>query len=159
MAIQIKRITLEDKKTVLEIVQTLWGDEAIIVHGEVFHTSELAGLKATEGDKIIGILHYQLEEEECEILTLASIKQKQGVGSSLIAEVEKIAKNHGCRVLNLTTTNDNLHALGFYQRRGFHLAALYPGQITITRKLKPTIPEIGNDNIPIRDELRLEKNL
>jgi hypothetical protein len=57
----------------------------------------------------------------------------------------------------VVTTNDNLGALRFYQRRGFVLAALRPGAITEARRtLKPEISEIGADGIPIRDELELE---
>jgi ribosomal protein S18 acetylase RimI-like enzyme len=59
----------------------------------------------------------------------------------------------------LLTTNDNLHALRFYQRRGFRLAALYPGALAEARKLKPSIPETGYHGIPIRDEIELEMSL
>ncbi len=159
MTVQIKKITPEDKDAVLNIVQTYWGSEVIIAHNDIFHTSELKGMKAVEDDEITGILHYRLQDDECEILTLASTRKNRGVGTALIAEVEKIARKNGCTLLSLITTNDNLNALGFYQRRGFHLVALFPGQIAKTRQLKPGIPMIGMDNIPIRDELRLEKIL
>jgi ribosomal protein S18 acetylase RimI-like enzyme len=66
-------------------------------------------------------------------------------------------KTAGCKKLSLITTNDNLQALGFYQRRGFHLAALYHGQLIRSREIKPSIPLVGDHNIPLRDELRLEK--
>jgi RimJ/RimL family protein N-acetyltransferase len=81
------------------------------------------------------------------------------VGSALLAAVEYLARSFGCQRIHLTTTNDNLHALGFYQRRGYHLTGLFPGQVEQSRLLKPNIPEIGDHNIPIRDELRLEKDL
>jgi GNAT superfamily N-acetyltransferase len=159
MTIQIENITAEDKKPILKIMKTFWGDETIVVHNEVLHTSELDGLKAVEKQEIIGVLYYRIQEKLCEILTLASTKQGQGVGTSLIVELEKIARNNGCRLISLTTTNDNLHALSFYQRSGFHLAALFPDQVTKSRLIKPGIPEIGENGIPIRDELRLEKVL
>ena len=65
----------------------------------------------------------------------------------------------GCRRLWLITTNDNLPALRFYQRRGFVLAALHRDAIAASRRLKPQIPLLGLDNIPIRDELELEMAL
>ena len=49
-----------------------------------------------------------------------------------------------------------MHALGFYQKRGFRLVAVHPGAVNESRKLKPEIPLIGNDGIPIRDEIELE---
>lgn len=52
--------------------------------------------------------------------------------------------------------DDNLNALRFYQKRGFVLVAIYRNALDIARKLKPEIPLIGNDGIPLRDEIELE---
>lgn len=157
MPYQIEIINEGDKDEVSTIVRSIWGDETIIVHNDIFHTLELDGLKAVQGERIIGILHYQVRGQECEILTLASLDPGKGIGSALLSEVEKIARSQGCAILSLTTTNDNLPALGFYQRKGFHLTAIYPGQVNQSRKLKPGIPEVGEHGIPLRDEIRLEK--
>jgi len=54
------------------------------------------------------------------------------------------------------TSNDNLSALGFYQRRGFRLVAVYQNAIDAAREIKPNIPQIGMENIPIHDEIELE---
>jgi ribosomal protein S18 acetylase RimI-like enzyme len=56
----------------------------------------------------------------------------------------------------LITTNDNLHALGFYQKQGFHLVGEYPNAIVKSRKIKPSIQEIGVNSIPLRDEIELQ---
>lgn len=159
MTFEIAHIEKNDRSQVKQIVAEHWGDETIVVHNDIFHAGELDGFKAVEENRIIGILHYRMIGSTCEILTLASLQENQGIGSALIKSIEKIAREKGCQKLCLTTTNDNLHALGFYQRRGFHLAALYPNQLKISRKIKPTIPEIGLEDIPLRDELRLEKEL
>ncbi len=159
MTFQITSINKRDQKEVLKIVADFWGDETIICHDEIFYTSDLEGLKAVDDNKIIGILHYQITDKTCEIITLASLDEDRGVGSALIKSLEGIAREKGCNKLCLITTNDNLHALGFYQRRGFHLTDLYPGQLKKSRRIKPAIPEIGLNNIPLRDELRLEKDL
>jgi hypothetical protein len=47
-------------------------------------------------------------------------------------------------------------ALRFYQKKGFVLVALYPNAIEESRRLKPEIPLLGNDGIPIRDEIEFE---
>lgn len=57
------------------------------------------------------------------------------------------------------SSNDNLNALRFYQKYGFTLVALYPNALAQSRKLKPQIPLIGNDGIPLRDEIELELDL
>jgi GNAT superfamily N-acetyltransferase len=159
MSLKIKKIRNSDLNTVFEIVTRLWGDTILVVHGDVFRIAELSGLKAVLEDHIVGILHYQIRDQECEVLTLASLVEGQGIGSALLVAIETNARTAGCKKLSLITTNDNLHALGFYQRRGFHLAALYPGQVTRAREIKPSIPLVGDHNIPIRDELKLEKSI
>lgn len=159
MAINIEPITPDDLSIVLDIVKRFWGSDSIVVQGEEIHIANLAGLKALLEDEIIGISHYRIRSSQCEILTLASLHEGLGIGSALLAAVESIASSEHCEKLSLITTNDNLHGLGFYQRRGFHLAALYPGQMTISRALKPGIPMMGENNIPLRDEIKLEKRI
>jgi len=159
MTIHIHPIEKDDLSAIAAHVINLWGDTTLVAHSEVFRIQDLDGLKATHESNIVGFLHYQICGEECEIITLASLHEGIGIGTLLIDSVEKIARNNRCRLLSLITTNDNLHALGFYQRRGFYLAALFPGQIEHSRRLKQSIPSLGMGNIPIRDELRLEKIL
>ena len=67
------------------------------------------------------------------------------------------ARRFGCRELLLTTTNDNVDALRFYQRRGFRLAELRPGAVDRARQLKPQIPTAGDYGIPLRDEIDLTR--
>lgn len=159
IAMKIEPITLNDQPAVLNIVKQFWGDAKIVIHGEVFHTADLQGLKAVINGEIVGILHYKIRDKECEIITLASTCQGKGIGSSLLAEIESLAAAHQCHKLSLVTTNDNLHALGFYQRRGYHLVELHPGQVAVSRQIKPSIPMIGENQIPLRDELKLEKHI
>jgi len=77
----------------------------------------------------------------------------------MLEAVAAVAREEGCRRVWLITTNDNLRALRFYQRRGFHLVAMHPNALARSRELKPSIPEIGLDGIPLRDELELELSL
>jgi hypothetical protein len=57
------------------------------------------------------------------------------------------------------THNDNLDALRFYQRRGFSISGIRLNSMARARKIKPSIPLIGDYNIPIRDEIDLEMPL
>lgn len=109
--------------------------------------------------KIIGLITYIIKNNECEIISLDSIEEGKGIGTSLIREVDKVARNNNCKLLKLITTNDNLLALKFYQKRGFHLSKILKNAVEKAREIKPEIPLIGNDGIPIRDEIELEKLL
>jgi GNAT superfamily N-acetyltransferase len=114
-------------------------------------------LVAHYGDgTLAGVLTYVIRGEECEVLTLHAAHRHRGTGTALIGAIETLARDAGCTRLWLITTNDNVDALRFYQRRGFRLAKLHAGAVDDSRaRLKPEIPEIGDHGIPIRDELEL----
>jgi len=108
----------------------------------------------------VGLLTYRIEDPECEIVTLDSTAEGEGIGTALINAVKETAKAKACRGLQPITTNDNLHAaLWFYQKRRFHLIGLYPNAIEPSRKVKPQISMKAANGIPVRDELELEIEL
>ncbi|WP_208896861.1 GNAT family N-acetyltransferase [Streptomyces incarnatus] len=71
----------------------------------------------------------------------------------------RAARGVGSGRLWLVTTNDNVRDLRFYQRYGFDLVAVHRDAVARSRALKPTIPRLGMDGIPIRHELELELRL
>ncbi|HEX2698072.1 MAG TPA: GNAT family N-acetyltransferase [Anaerolineales bacterium] len=152
----IRRLTSEDLPRLRRFWTEHWGGEEMIVHGEVFRPEELSGFVA--GDWV-GLVTYYIRDRECEIMSLDSLREGQGVGTALLNEVINEARSRHCQRLFLATTNDNLHALGFYQRRGFELVTIRRGAVNQSRKTKPSIPSIGENNIPLRDEIELEMNL
>lgn len=88
---------------------------------------------------------------------MQSLVSDRGVGTALLAECAAAARDQETTRLWLITTNENTAALRFYQRRGFVIAALHREAVTFARqRLKPEIPLLGNDGIPIRDEIELE---
>ncbi len=66
-----------------------------------------------------------------------------------------VRRDAGCRRVWLTTSNDNLEALRFYQRRGLRIVAVHRGAIDRARELKATIPLVGRHGIEIHDEIEL----
>ena len=125
----------------------------MIVHGETFRPEQLEGFV---NDDWTGLVTYVVGAEGCEIISLDALKEGGGIGTALLQAVAREAERRGCDRLFLSTTNDNLHALGFYQRRGFELVSIRRGAVTEARKRKPRIPFIGDDDIPVRDEIELE---
>jgi ribosomal protein S18 acetylase RimI-like enzyme len=151
----IRPILPEDREWIRRLLRERWGSDFIVVHETVFYPLDLPGFIARQGDDRVGLITYVLSDPDCEIVALDSLIRSRGIGSALIDAVKTFAKRSGCRRLRLTTTNDNLNALRFYQKVGFILAALRPNAIEKTRKLKP-IPMLGENGIPIRDEIELE---
>jgi ribosomal protein S18 acetylase RimI-like enzyme len=113
-----------------------------------------------DSGRLMGVLTYVVAGDRCEVLTVHAADRRRGVGTALLERVERTAVEASCRRLWLITTNDNVDALRFYQRRGFHLTRLHPGAVDRSRaSLKPESPAVGEHGIPIRDELELEKEL
>lgn len=134
----------------------LWGTAQLISRGHIHEAAELPAFVCEDGDEPAGVVTYVIHDRQCELVTLNAFEDGRGVGSALLAAVAEKATAHGCCRLWLVTTNDNLRALAFYQRRGLRLAALYPGAVDETRRIKPNIPLVAENGIPIRDELVLE---
>ena|SRR2546425_4758882 len=157
--IHIKPLTANDRPWLSRLTVEKWGSRIVVSKGTVYEPERLEGFKAVQGGKAMGALTYHVDGKECEIVTINSLEEGVGVGSSLLKAVRDKAKSLGCHRLWLITTNDNLDALRFYQKWGLHIAAVYPDAMERSRKLKPSIPLLGNDGIPLRDELELELSL
>src|SRR5439155_11101170 len=155
----VRSIQASDRNWVESFVKSRWRSEIIVAKGRVIRPAELDGFAAFKGKNRVGLLTYRIEGPDCEVVTIDSNAQGEGIGTALIDAVKERAKLRGCRRLWLITTNDNLHALGFYQKRGFRLIALYPNAIEASRRLKPQIAVRAANGIPIRDELELELEL
>ena len=159
LPLQVRPLTIEDNAWVQQAIMKHWGDTIIVAHGKIYHPQTLPGFVAILKGNRVGLLTYALEEEQCEIVTLDSTKPGIGIGTLLINAVAQAARASGCRRLWLITTNDNLHALHFYQKRGFRLVTIHRNAVDVARQLKPRIPLIGNDQIALHDEIELEMML
>lgn len=155
----LRPTTTQDQTWVRQFMIDHWGDEIMVTRGQMFRPHAFPGFVASMDDEQVGLITYRIAGDQCEVLSLDSLRPGLGLGSALLDAVAQAAAQAGCLRLWLITTNDNLHALGFYQKRGFSLAALYPNALAQSRRLKPSIPLIGMDGIPLRDELELERAL
>ncbi len=152
----LRRLTPEDLQRLRRFWIEHWGGDEMIVHGTVFHPAELEGFVNEDWS---GVVTFSVRGSECEIISLDSLREGKGIGTALVQAVAEEARQRRCRRLFLSTTNDNLRALAFYQKRGFSLLQIRVGALQETRKLKPGIPEIGQNGIPLRDEIELELTL
>lgn len=154
-----RRLTHDDLPRLRQFWIEHWGGEEMISRGNIYRPEYLEGFVVEDGKEWIGLLTFVIKDGECEVTSLDSLREGQGIGSKLIDQALEEARVRGCRRLFLITTNDNLNALGFYQKRGFEIVAIYRGAINESRKIKPSISMIGMNNIPLRDEIELEVNL
>lgn len=138
-----------------------WFSTTISSRGKAFSAHRLPALVAIEGGRPVGhaTLVFDDRTRECEVITLSSSLEDRGIGSLLLDHAEDAARARRCTRLFLTTTNDNLRALRFYQRRGMRIAAVYPGMIDRYRAAGSATPVIGASGIPCRDEIELTLQL
>jgi GNAT superfamily N-acetyltransferase len=132
-----------------------FGGALQVRRGERLDVLALPGFVAERDGGPAGIATYRLENGNCELAFIAAFERHQGTGTALLeAVLEAVAP---CDRVWVVTTNDNLDALRFYQRRGFRLSAIRTGAVDWSREhVKPHIGLVGDFGIPLRDEIELE---
>jgi len=163
-AFELRVLTAEDRNWVAHFLDKHWGSTKVVSRGQSYYAHLLPGVTAEltdapEDAEPVGLVTYNINNDECEITTLDSLQPGIGIGTALVTAVKNIAKEAGCKRVWLIITNDNLNAFKFLQKREFELVAIHRNALADARKLKPQIPLVGKDNIPLRDEIELEFKL
>jgi GNAT superfamily N-acetyltransferase len=153
--VAIRPIEGSDRATVEWLTTQLWGAPEVAVHDGVFYPATLPGFIAERGGRIAGLVTFEVRPGVLEIVTINALDLYKGIGTLLIEAVRAEAKRLGCASVTLTTTNDNMGALRFYQRRGFRIAEIRVGAVDRSRERKPEIPRTGDFGIPLHDEIDL----
>lgn len=153
---EIRDLTPEDKPWVQRVLRQYWASTEQVTKGHKFNADELPGIVAVRDGAEVGLLTYHIDGDNCEIVTHNSMAGHGGIGSCLLTGVRNKARESGCKRLWLVTTNDNTPSLRFYQRRDFDIVAIHRNAVAESRKLKPGIPDVGLDGIPIRHEIEME---
>ena len=156
---EIREIGPDDRQWIKKFMLEAWSSELVVSRGVIHPAWQLPGFVAYQDGKLAGLVTYNIEGDQCEIVTLDSMIENIGVGWANIQAVAEIARRAGCTRLWLITTNDNIHAIRYYQRRGFTIAAVHVNALEHSRELKPQIPLVGNEGIPLRDEIEFEMSL
>ena len=159
MTSDVRRLSPTDLPRLRQFWIEYWGSEEMIARGKVYHPEQLEGFVVEDEKEWVGLITFLVEGDECEITSLDSLRPGKGTGTRLMNKAIEEARTRNCARLFLITTNDNLHALGFYQKRGLEIVTIYRGAIGESRKRKPSIPLIGMNGIPLRDEIELEIRL
>ena len=152
----IRWIDPASRERINALIVRQWYTMQMVVHGESIDLESADGYYACEGDEIVGLITYRTAGNEMEILSLDSFQEGRGIGTGLLETVVAEARETGIRRIMLVTTNDNLAALRFYQKRGFDMCRFCRNALDQARKIKPEIPLTGMDGIPLKHEIELE---
>ena len=158
--IDVRPLTQGDRAWAVEVEAESWSTPVVARLGELVDPTQLPGFIALLDGQRVGLASDAVRGEECELVTIRSLREGRGVGRALLNAVREAAIEAGCIRLWLITTNDNLRALELYQRWGMEIVAFHRHAVTEARlHLKPSIPEHGAQGIPIAHELELELEL
>lgn len=147
-----------DKQLTKEFFKKHWGSPKMVISSGTYKCDELDGFVAlNESGQIVGLLTYIIHKNVFEIISLDSILENIGIGTELLNKAEKRAYILKVQHVKVTTTNDNIKALSFYQKRGYRLKEILSNAVAKARDLKPEIPFVADNGIPIRDEIVLRK--
>jgi len=156
---QRRPIEDSDRPAIAEFIERHWHSRMVMSHGRCYHPHECDGFIEWRDNRIVGLLTLRADDDCMELLTLNSTLEGEGIGSALMLMAIDQARQRGLSRIWLATTNDALPAMRFYQRLGFRIVAVNIGAVDEARRIKPQIPEVGIDGIPIHDEIMLELRL
>ncbi|MGC9345691.1 MAG: GNAT family N-acetyltransferase, partial [Candidatus Bathyarchaeales archaeon] len=137
----VKKATLEyvidkvntdkEREKIREFVQRFWGEQEQLTFDRKFMVAELPAYVAKVENNIIGLISFSEVNEAVIIVALGVLPQYQGfgVGRSLIGQVEAEAKKMQKKELLVSTSNDDLPALAFYQSLEFQIYEVKPNVI------------------------------
>lgn len=152
-----ERIDSANKEMVHAFIREHWYTTTMVIRGKQIDMTQAEGFFLREEDDIVGLITYIVYDNILEITSLDSLRENQGVGSTLVNRVVQEARERGIQKIVLITTNDNINAIRFYQKRGFDMARLFHNAVDAARKLKPEIPLIGENAIPLHHEIEFER--
>ena len=87
-----------------------------------------------------GLAIFDVAGQRAELLLLHALDPHCGIGTALVDALVGRLAPLGVHELWLTTTNDNLDALRFYQRRGFRLVEVRPNAMAEDVATSPPSP-------------------
>ncbi|MCP4246641.1 MAG: GNAT family N-acetyltransferase, partial [bacterium] len=119
-----RRIEDRDRPAIADFIERHWQSKMVMSRGQRYYPHEQDGFIEWRDEKIVGLLTLRSNGEAMELLTLNSTLEGQGIGSALMLMSFDLARDQNLTSIWLTTTNDNLGAIGFYQRLGFRIVAV-----------------------------------
>lgn len=150
---EVRSLESSDRDWSDALVAQHFGSSRVVTCGRLHDAATLPGLMALNDGVPIGLLLYRIEADQCELVVLVSERPREGVATALVRALVNRLRECGCTRAWLVTTNDNLGAQSFYESLGWRLVAVHRGAVTRARELKPEIPALGENGVPIEDEL------
>jgi ribosomal protein S18 acetylase RimI-like enzyme len=135
--IKVRELKIGDVENLIYLLEQLWIGKQIdlIAVKQVIerglNNDHQVYICATDNDKLIGYCSLTIKNNLWMLANLGNVDElvvdsehrNQGIGKMLICEIEKIAKSHGCKRLELDSAFHRTIAHEFYERSGFEKRA------------------------------------
>jgi ribosomal protein S18 acetylase RimI-like enzyme len=146
-----------DRPRITELARHFWGELRVESFGRSYQVDALPAYVACDEDEIVGIASYAREGDATNLVMLCVLPRWQGRGAArnLIAAIVNLTRAENASRVIVSTSNDDLPALGLYQRLGFTITGILVGKILEHHGGV----EHGFAGIPVRDEIQLELRL
>ena len=152
----VRALQPQDRDWVSSTQAIVWGSVMVARKGELLDATIFPGFVAIRDGDRVGLALFCVGGEEYEVLSVWAAISGVGVGRALMQRCFDDARTQGCRRVWLTTTNNNVRAISFYQRLGMNMCAFYRDGVAAARSLKPSIPLRDEFGVGIDHELEFE---
>jgi len=92
MDVKVRPLQESDREWAAGLLRDRWGSKLIATRGRVHQADRLPALLAERKGERLGLLTYTIVSEACEIVSLESLVEGQGVASALLQAVQNEAK-------------------------------------------------------------------
>jgi septum formation protein len=152
----IRDLAEADRDWLRDLVAAEWGLPVVSTSG-CHDPGALPGLVAVseDGGQRCGALTYRESTDGIEVVTLNSLVGGRGIGTALLREARRRADEVGRRMF-LITTNENMRAIAFYQRRGMDMVALHRDFASVVGQFKPRALDSARHGIGFRHAIEFE---
>ncbi len=149
-----------DLPEIVEMISSHFGHPDLLSFGVHYHPRDLSHLVIRDGRALGACASWVVAKDSVRVpsVQVETAFRGAGLGLALSEAIERTAVRERCTRLENSVTNDNLPALGFWQRSGYRITGIAVGEVE--RLLQSFgLPTRAVRGLPIRDEIRLEKRL
>lgn len=106
--IDVRPLADDDRAWAAQVATDSWSKPVVARLGELVDPTQLPGFIAFLDGQRAGLASYAVRGEECELVTIQSLREGRGVGRALLDAVRDAAIAAGCTRLWLITTGPRL---------------------------------------------------
>ncbi len=162
--IRVREGDEHDRISLIGTSRRFFGSASVHAFNEIFPMSKCPFLVVEFDEERAGFLAYALhfpKQEEVAVVSILVLPkfQGRGVGHALQGALEAVCRPEEISRIHISTTNDNIPGLYFYQRLGYRLFDLDIGAAAAALAEHGDLDARGFGGIPIRDEIHLIKDM